>query len=139
MDAVGHRIGAQAIHDTGRQCGPVEPDVDHQHPGSVIEAIEMRLQEGEAAVAQPQAFPDAVTEHEPRIEHRHLRLLARDQGPVDRDQDRVVAHIADVVLGSRRHCALHGPSPPILRPASRASIDALRAGLHCEALSLSNP
>ena len=51
-----------------------EADVDPQHLRPVPQAVEMPVEERDAAVDEPQALPDAVAEHEAGIEHRDLRL-----------------------------------------------------------------
>src|SRR3954469_2535759 len=55
--------------------------------------------------AHAQPLPHAVPEHEPRIEHRHDRPLARHELPVDPDQDPLVARVVLEVMGAMRHGA----------------------------------
>ena len=91
---------ALKLRDQGRT---IEADVDHQHLGAIVKAIEMLVEERETAVDEPQSFPHAIAEHEARVEHRHLGLGAWDKRPVHRNQNGIVTVVADVVLRARSH------------------------------------
>ena len=59
-----------------------------------------RVEEGEAAIDEPQPLPHAVAEHEAGIEDGDLRLIAGRQRAIDADEDGIVARVADIVLRS---------------------------------------
>ena len=71
----------------------------------------MAVEKRDPSLDEAQALPDAVAQHEARIEHRDDCLVARDQVAVHRDQDRVVARILAGMLRAGRLFDGHGRSP----------------------------
>ena len=129
MDAVGHAVGLDDIEQPRLEGVAGEADVDPQHLRPVPQTVEMAIEEGDAAIDQPQALPDAVAEHEARIKHGHLRRGPGHERPVDADQDRVIARVAEVILRTGgewrvlRHDSLQLSGAPPCRPAaSTASV-----------------
>src|SRR5690606_18155031 len=78
--------------------------------GAGVEPVQVRVEEQQAAAMQPQTLPDAVPQHEAGVEHRHLRLVARDQRAVQIDPQVRVARIGREILASG-HRLLPGGHP----------------------------
>ena len=57
-------------------------------------------------MVETDAFPDAVADQEAGIEHRDLRLVAREELAVDVDLDRGVALVGQRLVGASRHFRL---------------------------------
>jgi len=73
--------------------------------------------EGEGPLVQPERFPHAVAQKEPRVEHGDLGFRARQQLAVDRDEHALVARIVLVLVGPH-------PTPQNSTPVRRSYIDA---------------
>ena len=58
----------------------------------------MAVEEGDPALDETQALPDAVAEHEAGIEDRDLGLGPAKKRAVHGDQHLIVAGVADIVL-----------------------------------------
>jgi hypothetical protein len=101
-----HAVAAQGVDDAPGQLLAAESDIHVDRPRAFIQAIQMLIEEGQAAVVQAQALPYAIAEHEAAVEHRHARLVAWKQFAVDADPDRFVARIAGVVVGAFAHRCL---------------------------------
>src|SRR5208337_3769486 len=90
---VGHPVGLDDVEEPRLQGLARQADVDAEHFRAVPQPVEMALKEGDAAVDQAQALPDAIAEHEARVEHGDSGFRARRQRPVDADQHQIVARI----------------------------------------------
>ena len=99
VDAVAHLVRGEAGEEALHQLRRSQPDVDAQRVRAFVEAVEVLVEERDAAVDDAQALPHAVSEHEACIQHRDCRLGARHQLSVDRDQYVRVARIVDVGVG----------------------------------------
>lgn len=100
VDAVAHAVGLDDVEESPLQGFTRKPEVDAQHFRAVPEPVEMALEEGDAAVDETQALPNAVAEHKAGVEHGHFGFRAGRQHPVDADQHRIVARVADIILRS---------------------------------------
>jgi hypothetical protein len=63
----------------------------------------MLIEKRGMALRNAKAFPDAVAEHEARVEHRHDRLVALLDRAVDVDQDVAVARVFLRFVDALRH------------------------------------
>ncbi len=117
MGAVGHPIGVQGALDGRHDMVPAQADVEIDRPRPSEQPVQVRLEEQQPALVQPQAFPDPVAKGEPRVEHRHHRLGARDQRAVHIDEHIRVAGIGGVVLASGHRSELAPGAARVDRPA----------------------
>ena len=69
MRAVAHAISVKTVKQPRPQLLPRHAKIDAQHMRAVPQALEMLVEKGDAAMMQPQALPDAVAQHETRVEH----------------------------------------------------------------------
>ena len=102
MNAVRHAVRVETRPDTRDQRRAIESDVDHQHLSAVVEPVEVRLQKRQPPLDQPQAFPDAVTQNEARIEHGDGRAVTRLKRAIHRNEHRLISQIPDEVLRTTR-------------------------------------
>ena len=67
--------------------------------------------QGDAIAITAQAFPHAITQDKAGIEDRDLRLVPREQVPIDGNQDRRITWIIHVFVGA----LAHGKSSKVVR------------------------
>src|SRR5205823_2886494 len=87
-------------------------DVEHDCLRAVEQTVEMALEERGMACPDAQAFPDAVTEDEARVEHRHDSALARHELAAHPDEDAFVARVVLEVVRPVGHGARAYESAP---------------------------
>jgi hypothetical protein len=101
--AILHAVRVEGLVEALDQFMTAEADVHRDRLGALEQPVEVLVEEGEPPLVDPQAFPHAIAEHEPGIEHRHHRFGARLQFAVDADQDRGVARIAGAIVEGFGH------------------------------------
>ena len=102
---VGHLVASHAhINAGGSQSGE--------------QSVQVAVQECEAAVVESQPLPDPITNQESTVEHRHLRLVARQELAVDPDLDSGVALVSQGLVGA----AGFGPRSGLGHPRSVARL-----------------
>ena len=107
MDAVAHLVGVQAREEPLGQRVARQADIHVDRLGAFVEPVEMRIEEGDAAVDQAQAFPNAVAQHEAGIEDRDDRLVARHEAAVDGDENCRIARIVGIIVRAGAHRRRH--------------------------------
>ena len=103
VHAVRHLVGLKRRVDRLGQLAAAAADVEHDRLRALEEAVEMALEEHGMARSHPQALPDAVTEDETRVEHRHDRPRTRHELAVDPDQNALVARVVLEVVRAVDH------------------------------------
>ena len=98
------------VHVRRGERRAVHADIEVDRLGGLVQAIEVRAEEGDPAAMDPQALPDSIPQDEPRVEHRDHGLRAWPQITVHIDADVAVARVIGCVVGTLCHsltCVSH--------------------------------
>jgi hypothetical protein len=105
VDAFGacHAVAADGLVEGVRQLRARHPDVEAYRLGTLEEPVEVKIEEGELAVVQPEALPHAVPDEKAGVEDGDLRLLPRVELAVDVDEYVLVAPVRQGRVRSPSH------------------------------------
>ena len=126
VHALVHAVGVERLVEPLRQLLARQADVHRDRLRALEQPIEMPVEEGEPPLVDAQPLPHAVAEHEPGIEDRHDRLVARLQLAVHVDEDRRVPRVGYVVhrLGHDRSLVpVNGLGKPLMRDERAVQTD----------------
>ena len=76
MDAVGHAIRIESLANGRRQFLAIEPDVEIDGFGSLVQPVQVLVEEGDLPPMEAKPFPDSVAENEAAVEHGYPGLVA---------------------------------------------------------------
>ncbi len=103
MHAAFHLVCLDYLVQPGGKFLACQADIEGDCLCPLVEPRQVLLQKDQHPIVQADALPDAISDQVATIEHRHLRLVAREKLAVYKNQDMFIALVVKRIVCAPGH------------------------------------